>query len=67
MRPGTPDDWIPPWRESLPQAVCAGCGTRCVALTLTREHCAQCCQRLKIVAAPLNDNDPGEQLSLTGV
>lgn len=43
-------DWIPPWRQGLPQARCqgpnctqvAGVGTLVVAITLTDGLCAQC-------------------------
>jgi hypothetical protein len=43
------NDWIPPWREGLPQARCqgpnctqAGVGTLVVEITLTDGFCAQC-------------------------
>lgn len=49
-RPGHPDDWVPPWRPGLPQAMCAGVnctpvegvGRRVVAVTLTDGLCSTC-------------------------
>jgi hypothetical protein len=65
----TAEGWIPPWREGLPQIVCAnpehlepdGKRYRIVAITATRGYCRRC--TVKLGVAP-EDPPPEQQLEL---